>query len=35
LGLASMEERMRLLGGSAKVESEVGKGTRVRVEAPV
>ena len=35
LGLASMNERIRLLGGSMAVESEVGKGTRIRVEAPV
>ncbi|MEP7364337.1 MAG: HAMP domain-containing protein [Acidobacteriota bacterium] len=34
LGLASMDERMRLVGGSARVESQIGKGTRVRVEAP-
>ena len=35
LGLAGMQERARLLGGSLKVESELGKGTRVAVEAPV
>ena len=35
LGLAGMQERARLLGGSLKVESEPGKGTRVAVEAPV
>ncbi len=32
LGLAGMEERVRLLDGSMKVESEPGKGTRVTVE---
>ena len=35
LGLASMEERMRLLGGSLTIESQLGKGTLVRAEAPV
>ena len=35
LGLAGMQERARLLGGSLKVESELGKGTRVTVEAPI
>ncbi|MBL7119227.1 MAG: PAS domain S-box protein [Dehalococcoidia bacterium] len=34
LGLAGMQERARLLGSSAKVESEPGKGTTVTVEAP-
>jgi signal transduction histidine kinase len=35
VGLASMEERMRLLGGTMTVESVVGKGTKVHAEAPV
>jgi len=35
LGLAGMQERAQLLGGSLKVESEPGKGTTVTVEAPV
>jgi PAS domain S-box-containing protein len=35
LGLAGMQERARLLGGSFKVESDSGKGTRVIVEVPV
>ena len=35
LGLAGMQERARLLGGSLKVESDSGKGTRVIVEVPV
>ena len=35
LGLAGMQERTRLLGGSLKIESELGKGTTVAVEAPV
>jgi signal transduction histidine kinase len=32
LGLASMEERVRLLGGRLAVESTVGRGTRILVE---
>ena len=35
LGLAGMQERTRLLGGSLKIESELGKGTKVAVEAPL
>jgi PAS domain S-box-containing protein len=35
LGLAGMQERARLLGGSLKIESELGKGTTVAVEAPL
>lgn len=35
LGLAGIEERMRLLGGSLKVRSEPGKGTTLIAEAPV
>ena len=35
LGLASMEERMRLLGGRISIQSAIGKGTLVRAEAPV
>jgi len=34
LGLAGMHERARLLGGSLKVQSELGKGTQVVVEIP-
>jgi two-component system sensor histidine kinase DegS len=34
LGLAGMQERARLLGGSLKVESSPGKGTKVIVELP-
>ncbi|MDX1982161.1 MAG: ATP-binding protein [Bryobacteraceae bacterium] len=34
LGLASMEERVRLLGGSLKVNSRPGGGTRILVEVP-
>lgn len=34
LGLAGMQERARLLNGSFKVESELGKGTTVSVEVP-
>lgn len=35
LGLAGMEERARLLGGSLTVQSEPRKGTTVIVEAPI
>lgn len=35
LGLAGMYERVQLLGGSLKMESAPGKGTKVTVEAPI
>jgi len=35
LGLAGMEERVRLLNGSIKFESALGKGTRMAVELPI
>jgi len=35
LGLIGMQERMRLLDGSIKIESEPGKGTTVTVEIPI
>ncbi|MFH1485800.1 MAG: PAS domain S-box protein, partial [Chloroflexota bacterium] len=35
LGLAGMEERARLLGGTLSIESEPGKGTTLSVELPV
>ena len=35
LGLAGMEERVRLLGGNLRLQSEIGKGTSVEVEVPV
>ncbi len=35
LGLAGMEERVRLLNGTMKIESEPGKGTRVVIEVPI
>jgi PAS domain S-box-containing protein len=35
LGLAGIEERMRLLGGSLKVESQLGKGTTLIAKAPI
>ena len=35
LGLAGMEERVHLLNGSMKIESEPHKGTRVMVEVPI
>jgi len=35
LGLAGMQERAKLLGGSLTVESEPGKGTTITIEAPI
>ena len=35
LGLTGMEERVRLLGGSLKVQSKPGKGTSLAIEAPI
>lgn len=35
LGIASMEERVRLVRGSIRIESQAGKGTRIRVQVPV
>lgn len=35
LGLAGMQERIQLLGGSLKIESKPGKGTTVTIEAPI
>jgi PAS domain S-box-containing protein len=35
LGLAGIEERVQLLGGDLRIQSEKGKGTVVRVELPV
>jgi len=35
LGLAGMQERVQLLGGNLKLESQRGKGTTIFVEAPV
>jgi signal transduction histidine kinase len=35
LGLVGMEERVRDLGGSLKIESEIGKGTKVAVHLPL
>ena len=34
LGLAGMQERVQLLGGTMQVQSEPGKGTTITVEAP-
>ena len=35
LGLAGMQERIQLLNGSLKIESEPGKGSAVVIEAPI
>lgn len=35
LGLRSMEERSRSLGGTFRIESQAGKGTEVTVEVPI
>ena len=35
LGLVGMQERVQLLGGSLKLESDLGKGTTVFIEAPI
>ena len=34
LGLTSMEERIRFLGGSVRIESALGAGTNIRVSIP-
>jgi len=35
LGLAGMQERSQLIGGSIKVESKIGSGSTITIEAPV
>jgi signal transduction histidine kinase len=35
LGLAAIHERLLSLGGSVRIESSVGKGTRVVLQAPL
>jgi signal transduction histidine kinase len=35
LGLAGMEERARLLGGTLNIQSEPGRGTTVTVDLPL
>jgi signal transduction histidine kinase len=35
LGIMGMHERVRLFGGKARIDSQVGQGTRVRVEIPL
>lgn len=35
LGLVGMHERARILGGTLRIDSEPGRGTRVLVDAPV
>jgi two-component system CheB/CheR fusion protein len=35
LGLISMEERARLMGGTLSVESKVGEGTRITLDVPL
>ena len=34
-GLAGIRERARMLGGKCRIQSTIGKGTRVRVDLPV
>ena len=34
LGLVSINERVRLAGGTVSIVTELGKGTRVRVQVP-
>jgi len=35
LGIMGMQERAQLLGGTLKIESELGKGTAIIVEIPL
>ncbi len=35
LGLVGMQERIQLIGGTLKIESKLGRGTKVTIEAPV
>jgi len=35
LGLAGMQERVKLIGGSLKIDSEIGEGTTITVRVPV
>lgn len=35
LGLISMEERARMLGGTFRIESELGEGTKINVDVPL
>ncbi|MBI4630440.1 MAG: hypothetical protein HY740_01760, partial [Chloroflexi bacterium] len=35
LGLISMRERARILGGTCQITSEVGQGTKVEVRIPL
>jgi len=35
LGLATIQERAEMLGGSVQLESRIGRGTKVRIELPV
>jgi two-component system CheB/CheR fusion protein len=35
LGLISMEERARLIGGTLKIDSKIGDGTRITVDVPL
>ncbi|GAH56910.1 unnamed protein product, partial [marine sediment metagenome] len=35
LGLAGMQERAQLIGGTLRLQSELGKGTTVTVEVPI
>ena len=35
LGLVGMSERMRLVGGNLKIDSQPGKGTRIQASVPL
>jgi len=35
LGIAGMEERVRLLNGNMRIEAEPDKGTKVMIEVPI
>ncbi|GAJ12952.1 unnamed protein product, partial [marine sediment metagenome] len=35
LGIAGMEERVRLLNGNMRIESKPDKGTKVMIEVPI
>ena len=35
IGIAGMQERVRILGGTLTIESSLGRGTTVRIELPL